>query len=305
MTTSQTRPAPASRSADPPPTRDVGRFVVRHPLLAFLGWFFTVGQAFAFAPLVLDAYGFAVPHQPFLVGSSVVGLLLPAVVITGLTGGRAGVVRYLRRLLPARISAGWYLLALVGLPVAALLVCAVLLGAPRLPAGGGLAAVLLAGFVLQLVLVLVPNNLAEEGAWAGFAQPRLQQRFGPVRGAVLTAVFFALQHVSLVVGNPPLTAVALMAFLVVVMVPYRFLTGWLWNRTQSLFLIGLVHAAGDAVTVGSGFGTGVARRLWADPDVPGVAHLLAFFVVGLVVLAATRGRLGLARGRGAEGPTHD
>ena len=245
------------------------------------------------------------PHQPFLVGSSVVGLLLPALMITGLTGGRTEVVRYLRRLVPSRISAGWYLLALVGLPGAALLVCVVLLGPPQLPAGSSLANVLLSGFVLQLVLVLVPNNLAEEGAWAGFAQPRLQARFGPVRGAVLTGVLFALQHISLVVGNAPLTAIALMAFLVVLLIPYRFLTGWLWNRTSSLFLISLIHAAGDAVTVGSGFGTGVARRLWADPNVPGVAHLLAFFVLGLVVLAATRGRLGLPRVHRTRGDSRD
>ena len=209
----------------------------------------------------------------------------------------------MRRLLPGRLHVGWRLFALVGLPLTALGVCVVLLGPPRLPVGTTFASLLLSGFALQLLLVLVPNNLAEEGAWAGFAQPRLQTRFGPVRGAALTGVFFGLQHISLVVGNAPLTAVALMAFFVVLMIPYRFLTGWLWNRTHNLFVIGLIHASGDAVTVGSGFGTGVARRLWADPNVPGMAHVLAFFVLGLVVLAATRGRLGLRpRGSGERTP---
>jgi hypothetical protein len=74
--------------------------------------------------------------------------------------------------------------------------------------------------------------------------------------------------------------------------PFRFLTGWIHNRTGSLFLVGLVHGMGNAVAGGSGFDTGLLAHLYPGQAVATMAHLLAFFVMGLIVLAATRSRLG-------------
>jgi uncharacterized protein len=82
-------------------------------------------------------------------------------------------------------------------------------------------------------------------------------------------------------------------FLTIMMIGYRFLAGWMWNRTGSLFVLGLLHAAGNAATTGSGFGDGVLRHLYpAQSLTVGVFHLLAFFALGVVVVLATRGRLG-------------
>ena len=53
----------------------------RHPLIAFFVWFFTVGQAFAFAPRMVDT---GVSQQWFINGATVFGLLVPAVVITAI-----------------------------------------------------------------------------------------------------------------------------------------------------------------------------------------------------------------------------
>ena len=151
----------------------------------------------------------------------------------------------------------------------------------------------MSGFVLQLVLCVVPNNWAEELAWTGFVQARLQDRLGAARAALAVAPLFALQHISLVVGGSVVEGALLLGLLAVLSIPFRFLTGWAYNRTSSLFLIGLIHAAGNAVAGGSGFGDGFLRRLYPDSGLPGlVAHLLAFAVIGLVVLIATRGRLG-------------
>ena len=51
----------------------------------------------------------------------------------------------------------------------------------------------------------------------------------------------------------------MMGLLILVTIPFRFLTGWAYNRTSSLFLIGLVHAMGNAVAGGSGFGPACCR----------------------------------------------
>ena len=69
------------------------------------------------------------------------------------------------------------------------------------------------------------------------------------------------------------------------------LAGWAYNLTDNLFLVGLLHAAGNAATGGSGFGEGFLARLYGKGWVP-VLHTLAAFVIGLALIAATRGRLG-------------
>jgi membrane protease YdiL (CAAX protease family) len=259
----------------------------RHPLTAFFAWFFTVGQAFAFAPLVFHT---GVPDQLFIIGSSVVGLLLPALVLTRIVDGPEALRVLLRRFVDWRVSLGWYALALLVVPAVAVGLGVLFLGVPE-----DVPATLAAVFVVQLALALVPNNWAEEGVWSGFVQARLQARHGPVLAAVIAGPLFALQHVSLAVGNGPVLAVILLAGLAVVAIPFRFFTGWIWNRTGSLLLLGLVHAAGNAAAPGAGFGDGgVLRHLYpADQTTVGVFHLLAFVLVGLVVVAATRGRLGL------------
>lgn len=57
-------------------------------------WFFTVGQALACTPLVLDV---GIADRWFIIGSTLVGLLLPTRVITRVTDGPAGVRRLWRQ----------------------------------------------------------------------------------------------------------------------------------------------------------------------------------------------------------------
>jgi membrane protease YdiL (CAAX protease family) len=281
-------PAPqASRSGAVP------RFVRAHPVGAFLAWFFTVGQALAFTPLVLrGALDVDVPGQPFVVASTLVGLLLPALVITRIVDGPEGLRALWGRAVRVRVPLRWYALALVGVPVATTALTVALFGAPALTASTLLSA-LGYGLVLQFFIVLLSNNWWEELGWMGFVQARLQDRHGPARAALLVAPLFALQHVSLVVGNPLLLGVIFMVVLALVAVPFRALQGWVYNRTGSLFAVALVHAAGNAAASGSGFdgGAGLLRRIYDEPLV-GSMQTLSSAVLGLLVLAATRARLG-------------
>ena len=126
----------------------------------------------------------------------------------------------------------------------------------------------------------------------GFVQARLQAQRGVLFAAVITAVLFALQHLPLFVQNGLMNVAGLvfLAAFIVLAIPFRALTGWLYNRTGSVFLVGLLHAAGDATTSGS-FDTGFLPRLY-DNDGISFFHMLAFALIGLVVIAATRARLG-------------
>jgi membrane protease YdiL (CAAX protease family) len=287
MSTTQTR------ARRPSADRTLTGFVRRRPITAFLVWFFTVGQAVAFVPVIAAAKGIELMAQPFIVASTLVGLLLPAVVITRIVDGPERVRELWRRSFAVGVPLRWYVFALVGVPLLATALAVAFFG---LPADGSsiLTAVVL-GLLLQTVLALIPNNLFEEVAWMGFVQARLQDRYrSPLLAALVVGPLFALQHVSLVVGQGT-TGLLLLGMLIVLAVPFRATLGWVHNRTGSLFLVGLVHATGNAAAGGSGFGDGFLPRLYPDAGFVGLMHLLAFGVIGLVLIAATRGRLGLPR----------
>ena len=94
------------------------------------------------------------------------------------------------------------------------------------------ASALVSGLLLQLVLTFVPNNWWEEVAWSGFAQARLQARYGSAAKAALVAgPLFALQHVSLAAAAGWTAGSVMMGLLILVAIPFRFLTGWAYNRT--------------------------------------------------------------------------
>jgi membrane protease YdiL (CAAX protease family) len=288
---------------DPTPDRarsTVAGFVRSRPLTAFLIWFFTVGQALVFAPLVARSYGVDLPAQAFVVASTLFGLLLPAVVITRMVDGPAGARQLWRRAVDAWVSARWYALALAAMPALAVGLAIAFFGGPTAAlTTGDLMSVLGLGLLVQTVAALVPNNWAEEVAWMGFVQARLQGRTTPMRAAAMTAPLFALQHTALLVGSPLPMAVALMAFLILVNIPIRALMGFAYNRTGSLFAVALLHAAGNGVAGGSGFGAGLLARLYPDQSFASLLHLLALAVIGLVAIAVTRARLGATHRRSA------
>jgi uncharacterized protein len=266
--------------------------VHRHPVVSFVVWFAVVGQTIAFLPVVVTrTTGVEVSSSLFIVLATALGLLLPTVVLTWLLDGRKGLTALWESSVRVRLPARWYVVALVGVPAVSTGGTVLLLGRPPSPDTGHL----VLGLALQLVIAFVTVNWWEEVAWAGFVQVRLQQRWGAVRGAAVTGLLFALGHASLVVGSGAVAAAVTLALLIAMSVPFRFLQGWVLNRTDSLFAVGLVHAAGNATATGSVFGVGLLPRLY-DTDGAGGLVIPLLAVMGLVVLVATRGRLG-ATGR--------
>jgi len=289
-TTRAVRPDPQSQT---PRDRGVVGFVRRRPLTAFLAWFFTVGQALVLTPVIAREHGVELNLQVFVISSTLIGLLLPALVITRLVDGPEGLRALLRRSVAAWVSLRWYVLALVAVPVLATALAVAFFGTPTVDLTvSSLVSALVFGLLVQTVVALVPNNWAEEVAWMGFFQARLQERTGPMRASAITAPLFALGHVSLVIGQPLVLGVGLIVFLALVSIPGRAVMAWSYNRTGSLFLVGFVHAAGNGAAGSSGFADGFLPRLYPDDSSVGFMHLLAFAVIGLVVIAVTRGRLG-------------
>jgi membrane protease YdiL (CAAX protease family) len=120
-------------------------------------------------------------HQCSRVPGAYLGPVTAAFAVTAIADGRAGLARWGRRLVRWRVGARWYLFGLAAVPVVGIAATFAIPGAwadVRLPPATAL--------LLHLpvpALQIVTTGLAEEPGWRDFAQPRLQDRFGPLTGS--------------------------------------------------------------------------------------------------------------------------
>jgi membrane protease YdiL (CAAX protease family) len=190
---------------------------------------------------------------------------------------------------------------LVGAPLLILVGVLAVFGVPTsAPAvGPGI----LASYLGYFVLVFFAVGLPEELGWRGFALPRLQARFGPLRGSLILGVLWAGWHLPFFLtpdhgGGPRADVMAvatsflLFAGMVVVMaIPFSFV----YNATRgSVFMTALLHAAIDTPQV---VWLPLLLPVGIENSTSGEGHLnlallLAFGTVALVILAMTKGRLG-------------
>jgi len=286
-------PSVASRSA-------VTQWIRRHPVLAYLILAYTVSWTIFLIPVLskegLGLLGFdAPPIQVFILLVSVLGLAGSAFTITAVVDGRAGVRRLASRLVRWRVGLQWYLIAIFGLPVVALLGVSIVYGlAPiaALPQQGSA----LLGYLFQVALVAALVNLWEETGWTGFMFTRLQPRFGALVASLLVAPCFGGIHLPLLFVTDGLTTgrvppqeipLFLLLLLAAFSIPVRVIAAWLYNNSKgSLLILGLFHSA-----LGATAGAVLLPHL-----VPEGADLTwevygSFAVVAALLIVVTRGRL--------------
>ena len=283
-------------------------FMTRHPIASFLALFYGLGWA-CFIPSLLGNQGFGIlkadiPLDPFRLLSIVFFAFIPFVV-TRIVGGPGSAGRLFRQVRHVRVGPQWYLIAFFG-PPAALFVVAVLLKGLA-PIEGLVANVtsIPTTFLLGVVVLALLGNLWEETSWSGFVTARLQARYGPLRASLIVAPLFGLYHLPLffIIGglsdSPdrlPIVQLPLYAtfLLIVFSGPMRILLTWIYNSTgHSIPVVALFHASINATG-----GLAILATYFAGVD--GVLLYAALAVFALIVVVATRGRLGLPRTDGIE-----
>lgn len=182
---------------------------------------------------------------PGLIAELVI-LVGTSILVTGVTEGRPGLRRLFASLVRWRVGLGWYVVAVLGLPVLTLLI-GLATGTLTSPAGGWLPAI--GGYFLQLLLLgLLLGNVWEEMGWTGVVQRRLMERHGLVAGGALTAIPFALIHLPMAFGTGfavPVPIVLLIWGVLIVTAPFmRWLLGVTYLGTGgSILLVGTMHAS--------------------------------------------------------------
>ncbi|MDQ5809279.1 MAG: CPBP family intramembrane metalloprotease [Actinomycetota bacterium] len=239
----------------------------------------------------------------------VLGLALPAFLVTAAMSGKAGVHDLLSRSLRWRVGIGWYLLALPGLLFATLLVASVFLGVAPLEALAQKWQLFFTMFLPGVLVPLVLTHLGEEAGWTGFMQDTLQERRGPLLASIMVAPAFVLFHFPLTfLEAPQITfgvvqlALVVLAVQAIVIVFFRVAIMWLYNSSgRSVLIVALFHSAFNSAGTGSDYATRYIEEI-----ISGSAALLipmaVVAVFAVVVAVLTRGRLAYEPGRAVSQP---
>jgi membrane protease YdiL (CAAX protease family) len=226
-------------------------------------------------PLLAD-----LPVEPFVLGTLVLGLVVPAVVLTRGEAGRSGALwRDCFRLPNPRTL---LLPALLLVPVGTVTL-AVLWGEQAEITASSVLALAIGNVASSLLIV----NLWEEMVWAGFVQRRATNQWGFLGGSLLTALLFVAIHLPLALYDVHSTLDVLdnLARMVVAGVGLRLLIGAFdeWGQ-GSILVLAMIHATFNA-----------SAEL-VDPDHDWLRYLAT---LGLGVIAM------VARGANPTGPTYE
>ena len=247
---------------------------------------------------------------PFFIG--VYGPAAAAAIVTRAEGG--AIRTWLHEIFRFRVGWRWYALALA-FPVSLAVVASAIFALAGESLDFDLAGERAASFIPVLIFCLLVNGGPEELGWRGFALPRLEERTTPVRATVVLGILWGLWHLPLLFAADnadhdlsPLPFVAMTLWTLGGIVAYAFTYTYLWNRTRSVVVCILLHAAYNTA-----LGTVILRP--EDEQVGSTYVILSLALTGtlwaavLVLIGATKGRLGLEPGvpppRAPRGWSHD
>jgi len=271
--------------------------LARHPLVSY--FLFAFGFSWLmFLPGLLVYYGVLSLSTQAVRSFAIAGLLGPILsgfIMTGVIEGWPGISRLLRRIICWRVGLRWYLFALIGLPAVMLLATIIRPGALE-SLDVSAQPITLAYLNAFVGMAFIGGPLFEEPGWTGFAQPRLQQMYGPLLGGLLLGGLWALWHFPgfLIPSEeirdiPPRGTVLDFAVFALALVGLRLIIIWVVNNTRDSVLMAiLMHASWNTFYATS------LIRLFPTPAVLGSYSNLtrAACALALVLVAATRGRMG-------------
>lgn len=244
--------------------RPIALFFVLAYLIAWALW----------APTILKARGIIDWEIPGADTWGLFGSSLAALIAAGLTEGKSGVKAIWGRFFKLRINPVWYIVPLL-LPVllSGLAVGVdVLLGNPS-PIGTVLP---LQVAPLYLISQIVTHLLTEEPGWRGYALPKLQERFSPLRANLILGLLWGCWHIPLfLIPGRPQGQMNFLGFLLAV-IAATMLMAWVQNRAGSSFVSVLFHASMNTSFAAFAVLTSSDRLFWLTVAIwLGVAVLVA------------------------------
>ena len=270
--------------------------VQRYPIAAFL--LLALGSVYLLSIIPILMQYDVIPGKNFPArlgidmerfSAAVLTILLfgSALLVTYLCGGRRDVRQLFRRIVRWRVSIGWWLAAVLALPLLTVMIAVLLGDSAVVPSGS-----VLWREVLGIAIAFVLINLWEEAAWAGFLQTRLERRHNFFLAALLTGIPFAAIHMplQLITGQVRSAvdfAVGFALLMVLVIFVRSFYGMVLRGAANSLLLVGLSHTMFNR----SNNTDGIAADILRGGDSRQIAALLATVVLVVVLGLVLRKKL--------------
>ena len=302
----------ATQNRRPANTSSLGSLVARRPVAAFLLMVYAITWA-AFLPVVLQAWGLlALPidlseglaFNAVVSVATILGVALPAFLVTAATNGEVGVRDLLGRCLRWRVGVHWYVVALLGFLGAMVLVASVLRGVAPFEAVAESWPLFVTMFLPEVLLPFVFIQIFEEAGWTGFMQHTLQEQRGPLLAGVLVAPAFFFMHLPplLIDSGVGLGLLVVAGALVITMTFFRVVIMWLYNASgRSVLVVALFHSAFNSAT-------SLGAQRFTGELIPGPSLLYAVGVLvaaAVLAVALTGGRIAYASERATTRPSPD
>ncbi|MEE4186776.1 MAG: CPBP family intramembrane glutamic endopeptidase [Gammaproteobacteria bacterium] len=243
------------------------QFVKRSPLLSYflLAYGFTWSLA---VPLLLTKRGFIDAHIPHgLEAVAAFGPCVAALVVLGLTRGRAGIAELGQSLQRWRVPFIWLAFVLLS-PLAVLVAALMARGSLDAVVNGQLLAGLAGGALAELIIIGgLAQGFGEEPGWRGFALPHLRSRFGPLPATLMLFPIWLFWHLPMFLSRPEFNLGAFIGFSAGIFSAAVWCTA-IYDATRSVLMAALWHAL---INIARGLALAVSTA--------------AFLVFGQLVLA--------------------
>jgi membrane protease YdiL (CAAX protease family) len=274
----------------------------QHPIVAYFTFAFA-GTWVLQMPMVLGTNGlgvfpYEVPMALFailFILSVFAGPTLSAFLVTNALDGKEGRRKLFRRYGQWRVHPLWYTLAIFGFPTIYLIAISISLGSVPFTDMRANWTTFFSPYLFAVLIFPAFLTWGEEPGWRGFALTRMQESYHPLLATVIVGFLHALWHlpVFLLVSGPiALGPFDLSSFArnTAVTIAIAIFFTWIFNNARGSILIAvLVHASLNATPAW------MSALLPGYPeDAVGKIVLGIYFVAAVVLIFATKGRLGYA-----------
>ncbi|EJR53976.1 hypothetical protein IIM_02233 [Bacillus cereus VD107] len=271
-------------------------YLESYPLTSF----FVMAYLFSWVvliPFILSQWGIFPKTKAFdifFVANAFVGPMLAAYIMFRTLEGKESWKKVRKSIISTKVGLKWYLFTLIVIPAVMFLGMVILNGG--IPTFHGLTSKFFVTYLISFVATFfLGGPLPEEIGWRGFALPRLQSKFGPLKATLLLSVLWAFWHLPhfLTVaqrGGPGSDLSILYIHLpifILLCLPISIILTWVYNcHRGNLFIVMLVHASVNTFSLVQAYSTNPVLK---NSDLF-VGIGLGF--VALLILIFTRGNLG-------------
>jgi membrane protease YdiL (CAAX protease family) len=210
---------------------------------------------------------------------------LAAVTVTGVLAGREGIRHLLSKFFAFRIAVRWYFIALFPFPLAFAAAGLYRFAGGTAPGNTGLSVGFWAGLI---ILNLLQGATGEEAGWRGFALPRLQETYGPLKASLILGLLWNFWHLPLwlLSGYSGLDLLLYVLTFSASIISLAFLLTWISNKTpNSLIPIVIIHFPFNV-----SLNLVDARGLGFGPTLSLLAFTAGIYLVTAILVWSARGR---------------